>query len=150
MCYISKAFERVYLTCGYSTSYSALNMLDIDEHSSEQRKRRSEIEETDSTISIEMALSLFTSRLIYTHHDERTYIRQEIVDRFTELCKNFARKLEESTNFKYTVCKTQFEFNQQEINELKLVNEYIKFGRIEDVSKILKSRREKLAVKYEL
>lgn len=38
-------------------------MSDIEEHNSEQRKRRSEIEETDSAISIEEVLSLITSRL---------------------------------------------------------------------------------------
>lgn len=48
-----QVFKQVYLTCGHSSSYSAFNMSDIEEHTSEQRKRRSEIEESDSAISIE-------------------------------------------------------------------------------------------------
>lgn len=50
-------FKQVYLTCGHSSSYSAFNMSDIEEHNSEQSKRRSEIEETDSAISIEEAFA---------------------------------------------------------------------------------------------
>lgn len=98
---MSKVFEQGYRKCGLSSSHSAFNMSDTDEHTSAQRKRRSGIEET-AHFSIKKALSLFISRLIYTLHNKKTYIRQDLKDRFTELRKNFVlRKLEESTNFKF-------------------------------------------------
>lgn len=41
---------------------------------------------------------------------------QELEERVTELRKNLVlSKPEESTNFKYTGCKTQFEFNKRRI-----------------------------------
>lgn len=73
------------------------------------------------------------------------YMRQKLEEIVTELRKNLVlSKPEESTNFKYTGCRTQFEFNQRKINELELVYKYLKFGRIENAREIPKSIREKL------
>lgn len=70
-------------------------------------------------------------------------MRQELEERSQNCRKTFVlSKPEESNNFKYTGCKTQFEFNQRRINTLELVDEYLKFGIIEDAREILKSTRE--------
>lgn len=102
----------------------------------------------ERNITIDEALSLFSTRLKSDLRDERANFKQELEEQVSDIRREIVIRKSDNksaTNFKYSSCKNQFEFNSQRISELQLADDYLRIGRIEDARKILKQAKNKLS-----
>lgn len=80
--------------------------------------------------------------------DERANFKQKLEEQVSDIRREIVIRKSDNksaTNFKYSGCKNQLEFNSQRISELQLADDYLRIGRIEDASEILKQAKNKLS-----
>lgn len=102
----------------------------------------------ERNITIDEALSLFSTRLKSVLRDERANFKQELEEQVSDIRREIVIRKSDNksaTNFKYSGCKNQFEFNSQRISELQLADDYLRIGRIEDAREILKQAKNKFS-----
>lgn len=88
-----------------------------EQHGEDSRER---------TITIDEGLSLFSTRLNSVLRDERANFKQELEERVSDIRRELVIRKSDNksaTNFKYSGCKNQFEFNSQRISELQLADD---------------------------
>jgi hypothetical protein len=117
-------------------------------NSEAENPREHEPDETrDRNISIDEALSLFSTKLKSVIREERANFRNELEEQVTDIKRDLVLKRpanKELVNFKYSGCKNQFDFNSQRITEIELAEDYLRFARIEEAREVLKQTKDSL------
>lgn len=88
--------------------------MDTDNEDIPREHERHGEDPRERNITIDEALSLFSTRLKSVLRDERANFKQELEEQVSDIRQEIAIRKSDNksaTNFKYSGCKNQFEFN---------------------------------------